>query len=116
MNTRGAGGQGRLEVAVVSTSHGDPLVHSGHTHAGLGGPESCVVCRQLSPSQRKVPCHVESQPGAADARLIRYTPAEEGQHAVTVTYDGHPVPGSPFPVEAQMPPDPSKVPPPPSDV
>ncbi|KAF0034429.1 hypothetical protein F2P81_012187 [Scophthalmus maximus] len=79
VDTKGAGGQGRLEVAV------------------------------LSPSQRAVPCKVEPQPSRADVRLVRYTPTEEGLYAVNVSYDGHPVPGSPFPVEAQLPPDPSKV-------
>ncbi|XP_069025647.1 filamin-B isoform X3 [Embiotoca jacksoni] len=79
VDTNGAGGQGRLEVAV------------------------------LSPSQRAVPCKVESQPSKAGVSLVRYTPTEEGVHAVNVSYDGHPVPGSPFPVEAHLPPDPSKV-------
>ncbi|XP_029007336.1 filamin-B isoform X2 [Betta splendens] len=79
VGTKGAGGQGQLEVAV------------------------------LSPSQRAVPCKVERQPSKADVSLVRYTPTEEGVHAVNVSYDGHPVPGSPFPVEAQLPPDPSKV-------
>ncbi|XP_008300395.1 filamin B a isoform X2 [Stegastes partitus] len=79
VDTKGAGGQGQLEVAV------------------------------LSPSQRAVPCKVESQPGKADVSRVRYTPTEEGVYSVNVSYDGHPVPGSPFPVEAQLPPDPSKV-------
>ncbi|XP_054641647.1 filamin-B [Dunckerocampus dactyliophorus] len=74
-----AGGQGRLEVEV------------------------------LSPSQKAVPCKVEPQPGNADVRLVRYTPTEEGVYAVNVSYDGHPISGSPFPVEGQLPPDPSKV-------
>ncbi|KAI3369718.1 hypothetical protein L3Q82_024560 [Scortum barcoo] len=77
VDTKGAGGQGQLEVAV------------------------------LSPSQRAVPCKVE--PGKAGVSLVRYTPTEEGVHAVNVLYDGHPVPGSPFPVDCQLPPDPSKV-------
>ncbi|XP_037604615.1 filamin-B [Sebastes umbrosus] len=79
VDTKGAGGQGRLEVAV------------------------------LSPSQQAVKCKMEPQPGKADVSLVRYTPTEEGVHAVNVSYDGHPVPGSPFPVDAQLPPDPSKV-------
>ncbi|KAK5600034.1 hypothetical protein CRENBAI_011014 [Crenichthys baileyi] len=79
VNTKGAGGQGQLEVEV------------------------------LSPSQRAVPCKVEPQPGKADVSLVRYTPKDEGIYTVNVSYDGHPVPGSPFPVEAQLPPDPSKV-------
>ncbi|KAM3621534.1 uncharacterized protein V6R79_012576 [Siganus canaliculatus] len=79
VDSEGAGGQGRLEVAV------------------------------LSPSQRSVPCQVDPQAGRPGLSRVRYTPTEEGVHAVNVTYDGHPVPGSPFPVEAQLPPDPSKV-------
>ncbi|XP_047439837.1 filamin-B isoform X1 [Mugil cephalus] len=79
VDTKGAGGQGHLEVSV------------------------------LSPSQRAIPCKVEPQAGKADKNLVRYTPTEEGVHAVNVSYDGHPVPGSPFPVEAHLPPDPSKV-------
>jgi len=69
---------------------------------------SCLR-HQVSPSQRAVKCTTEPQPAKAGVSLVRYTPTEEGIHAVTVTYDGHPVPGSPFPVEAQLPPDPSKV-------
>ncbi|KAK5871946.1 hypothetical protein PBY51_012685 [Eleginops maclovinus] len=79
VDIKGAGGQGHLEVTV------------------------------LSPSQRTVKCKMEPQPGKADVSVVRYTPTEEGVHAVNVSYDGHPVPGSPFPVEAQLPPDPSKV-------
>ncbi|MED6241044.1 hypothetical protein ATANTOWER_018906, partial [Ataeniobius toweri] len=79
VDTKGAGGQGQLEVEV------------------------------LSPSQQAMPCKVEPQPGKADVSLVRYTPKEEGIYTVNVSYDGHPVPGSPFPVEAQLPPDPSKV-------
>lgn len=52
---------------------------------------------------------MEPQPRNADVSLVRYTPTEEGVYAVSVAYDGHPVPGSPFPVEAHLPPDPSKV-------
>ncbi|XP_072237631.1 filamin-B isoform X1 [Leuresthes tenuis] len=75
---------------------------------GAGGQEQLEVT-MLSPSQRAVPCKVEPQPGKAGVRLVRYTPKEEGMYTVNVSYDGHAVPGSPFPVEAQLPPDPSKV-------
>nr|XP_061814514.1 filamin-B-like isoform X1 [Nerophis lumbriciformis] len=76
IDTKGAGGQGRLEVEV------------------------------LSPTQRSVPCNMETQPGKAQ---VRYTPTEEGVYTVNVSYDGYPIPGSPFPVEGLLPPDPSKV-------
>ncbi|XP_067360675.1 filamin-B isoform X2 [Channa argus] len=79
VDTKAAGGQGHLEVAV------------------------------MGPSQRAVPCKVEPQSSKAGVSLVRYTPTEEGAYSVNVSYDGHPVPGSPFPVEAQLPPDPSKV-------
>ncbi|KAM9365728.1 LOW QUALITY PROTEIN: filamin-B-like [Pholidichthys leucotaenia] len=79
VNTKGAGGQGDLEVVV------------------------------LSPSQRPVACKVDPHPGKSEVSRVRFTPTEEGVYTVDVSYDGHPVPGSPFSVEAQLPPDPSKV-------
>uniref|UniRef100_A0A673G7J8 Filamin-B-like n=1 Tax=Sinocyclocheilus rhinocerous TaxID=307959 RepID=A0A673G7J8_9TELE len=78
VGTRGAGGQGKLEVKITS------------------------------PSGKSVPCVVEPQPGKG-ASLVKYIPKEEGAYVVEVVYDGNPVPGSPFPVEAMLPPDPSKV-------
>ncbi|XP_063072251.1 filamin-B isoform X2 [Engraulis encrasicolus] len=81
VRTKGAGGQGKLEVRVTG------------------------------PSNAAVPCSVvDSQPGSDDdVNLLKYTPNEEGVYTIEVCYDGHPVPGSPYPVEAQLPPDPSKV-------
>uniref|UniRef100_A0A8C6YF19 Filamin C n=1 Tax=Naja naja TaxID=35670 RepID=A0A8C6YF19_NAJNA len=61
-----------------------------------------------SPSRRPIPCKMET--GATnDVHSVKYMPPEEGQYKVDVTYDGNPVPGSPFAVEAVMPPDPTKV-------
>lgn len=78
VNTRGAGGQGQLDV------------------------------RMTSPSRRPIPCKLE--PGAgAEVQAVRYMPPEEGPYKVDITYDGHPIPGSPFTVEGVLPPDPSKV-------
>lgn len=78
VNTRGAGGQGQLDV------------------------------RMTSPSRRPIPCKLEPGSGA-EAQAVRYMPPEEGPYKVDITYDGHPVPGSPFAVEGVLPPDPSKV-------
>lgn len=78
VNTRGAGGQGQLDV------------------------------RMTSPSRRPIPCKLEPG-GGAEAQSVRYMPPEEGPYKVDITYDGHPVPGSPFAVEGVLPPDPSKV-------
>ena len=78
VNTRGAGGQGQLDV------------------------------RMTSPSRRPIPCKLEPG-GGAETQAVRYMPPEEGPYKVDITYDGHPVPGSPFAVEGVLPPDPSKV-------
>ncbi|KAM3832299.1 LOW QUALITY PROTEIN: filamin-C [Vipera latastei] len=78
VNTRGAGGQGQVDVKISS------------------------------PSRRPIPCKMET--GATnDVHSVKYMPPEEGPYKVDVTYDGNPVPGSPFAVEAVMPPDPTKV-------
>ncbi|KAM8884183.1 filamin-C isoform 2-T2 [Synchiropus picturatus] len=78
ISTSGAGGQGQLDVKI------------------------------LSPSRRPIPCKLES--GVAnDVYTVKYIPPEEGTYRVDISYDGNPVPGSPFAVEGLMPPDPSKV-------
>ncbi|XP_072858517.1 filamin-C isoform X4 [Pogona vitticeps] len=78
INTKGAGGQGQVDVKISS------------------------------PSRRPIPCKVETG-ASSHLHSVKYMPPEEGPYKVDVTYDGHPVPGSPFTVEAVMPPDPSKV-------
>ncbi|CAI5636679.1 unnamed protein product [Oreochromis niloticus] len=76
--TRGAGGQGKLDVKITS------------------------------PSRRPIPCKVESGT-ANEVHTVKYIPPEEGPYRVDISYDGNPVPGSPFTMEGIMPPDPSKV-------
>ncbi|KAM4570007.1 filamin-C-like isoform 1-T1 [Odontesthes bonariensis] len=78
VSTRGAGGQGKLDVKVTS------------------------------PSRRPIPCKVESG-RANEVHTVNYVPPEEGPYRLDISYDGNPVPGSPFTVEGVMPPDPSKV-------
>uniref|UniRef100_A0A3B4XW80 Filamin C n=1 Tax=Seriola lalandi dorsalis TaxID=1841481 RepID=A0A3B4XW80_SERLL len=78
VSTRGAGGQGKLDVKITS------------------------------PSRRPIPCKLESGT-ANELHTVKYIPPEEGPYRVDVSYDGNPVPGSPFTVEGVMPPDPSKV-------
>uniref|UniRef100_A0A7N9CG72 Filamin B n=1 Tax=Macaca fascicularis TaxID=9541 RepID=A0A7N9CG72_MACFA len=78
VDTRGAGGQGKLDVTI------------------------------LSPSRKVVPCLVTPVTGR-ESSTAKFIPREEGLYAVDVTYDGHPVPGSPYTVEASLPPDPTKV-------
>uniref|UniRef100_A0AAR2L0B3 Calponin-homology (CH) domain-containing protein n=1 Tax=Pygocentrus nattereri TaxID=42514 RepID=A0AAR2L0B3_PYGNA len=72
---------------------------------GAGG-QGKLEARITSPSSKSVPCVVEPQLGKG-ASLVKYIPKEEGVYTVDVLYDGNPVPGSPFPVEAMLPPDPS---------
>lgn len=78
VRTQGAGGQGRLDVKI------------------------------LSPSRRPIPCKLES--GAnIEVHTVTYIPPEEGAYRVDISYDGNPIPGSPFAVEGVLPPDASKV-------
>ncbi|XP_062843022.1 filamin-B isoform X2 [Trichomycterus rosablanca] len=74
---------------------------------GAGG-QGKLEARIIDPSGKSVPCVVEPQPGKG-VSLVKYLPKEEGVYSVEILYDGNPVPGSPFPVEATLPPDPSKV-------
>ncbi|MGH0145782.1 UNVERIFIED_CONTAM: hypothetical protein FKN15_006233 [Acipenser sinensis] len=77
-----------------------------NTH-GAGG-QGKVDVKITSPSRRPIPCKVETGT-TNDVHSVKYMPPEEGPYKVEVTYDGNPVPGSPFTVEGVMPPDPSKV-------
>ncbi|XP_033888590.2 filamin-C isoform X5 [Acipenser ruthenus] len=77
-----------------------------NTH-GAGG-QGNVDVKITSPSRRPIPCKVETGT-TNDVHSVKYMPPEEGPYKVEVTYDGNPVPGSPFTVEGVMPPDPSKV-------
>uniref|UniRef100_A0A673VFU9 Filamin B n=1 Tax=Suricata suricatta TaxID=37032 RepID=A0A673VFU9_SURSU len=62
----------------------------------------------LSPSRKVVPCLVVPV-ASRESSTAKFIPREEGLYTVDVTYDGHPVPGSPYTVEASLPPDPTKV-------
>uniref|UniRef100_A0A3Q3T1Q1 Filamin-C-like n=1 Tax=Mastacembelus armatus TaxID=205130 RepID=A0A3Q3T1Q1_9TELE len=74
---------------------------------GAGG-QGNVGVKMTSPSGRPIPCKIESDK-AKGTHSVKYIPPEEGQYKVDVNYDGNPVMGSPFGVEAVMPADPSKV-------
>ncbi|XP_058480403.1 filamin-C isoform X4 [Solea solea] len=74
---------------------------------GAGGQAKLEV-RITSPSRRPIPCKVESGT-ANELHTVKYIPPEEGPYRVDISYDGNPIPGSPFTVEGVMPPDPSKV-------
>uniref|UniRef100_H3C9U0 Filamin C n=1 Tax=Tetraodon nigroviridis TaxID=99883 RepID=H3C9U0_TETNG len=74
---------------------------------GAGG-QGNVGVKMTSPSGRPIPCKLESDK-AKGIHSVKYIPPEEGHYKVDVSYDGNPVMGSPFGVEAVMPADPSKV-------
>ncbi|KAG9477856.1 hypothetical protein GDO78_013048 [Eleutherodactylus coqui] len=74
---------------------------------GAGG-QGKVASKITGPSNKSVPCKVE-QGLSPDNSTVKFIPREEGPYEVEVTYDGVPVPGSPFPVEAVPPTNPSKV-------
>ncbi|CAH2313059.1 filamin-B isoform X3 [Pelobates cultripes] len=74
---------------------------------GAGGQGKLDV-KVLNPNNRSVPCLVEPVLGK-ECSTAKYIPKEEGLYNVDVSYDGNPVPGSPFTVEAMLPPDPTKV-------
>uniref|UniRef100_A0A3Q1HD57 Filamin C, gamma b (actin binding protein 280) n=1 Tax=Acanthochromis polyacanthus TaxID=80966 RepID=A0A3Q1HD57_9TELE len=74
---------------------------------GAGGQNKLDV-KITSPSRRPIPCKLESG-SANELHSVKYIPPEEGTYRVDISYDGNPVPGSPFSVEGVMPPDPSKV-------
>uniref|UniRef100_A0A8C2HTS7 Filamin C, gamma a (actin binding protein 280) n=1 Tax=Cyprinus carpio TaxID=7962 RepID=A0A8C2HTS7_CYPCA len=74
---------------------------------GAGG-EGKVNVSITSPSGRPIPCKLESDK-TREATNVKYIPPEEGNYKVDISYDGNPVPGSPFAVEGLMPADPSKV-------
>ncbi|KAM6306964.1 LOW QUALITY PROTEIN: filamin-C-like [Podargus strigoides] len=74
---------------------------------GAGG-QGKVEVKVMGPSHRPLPCQVGPAPPGGP-HPVTFTPPKEGLYKVEVTYDGHSVPGSPFPVEALLPPDPSKV-------
>lgn len=74
---------------------------------GAGGQGKLDVAI-FGPTQKALPCLVEPVVGK-ECSTAKYIPREEGIYVVDVSYDGNPVPGSPYSVEATLPPDPSKV-------
>lgn len=74
---------------------------------GAGGQGQLEV-RITSPSRRPIPCKLEWD-ATSEMNTVQYMPPEEGLYRVEVDYDGNPAPGSPFAVDAVLPPDPTKV-------
>lgn len=66
-----------------------------------------VTCTLSTPSGKKIPIAVQPK-GDGTYRSV-YIPHEEGPHEVELTYDGVPIPGSPFKTMAVKGCDPSRV-------
>ncbi|KAM9705439.1 LOW QUALITY PROTEIN: filamin-C-like [Menidia menidia] len=81
--------------------------HFSVSSQGAGGQGRLEV-QVSSPSRRPIPCQLDSG-GAGGVHTLSYTPPEEGPYRLALSYDGNPVPGSPFSVEGVTPPDPEKV-------
>lgn len=109
VKSKGAGGQGKVGAKVTAPS---------------GKPVASKVSRPLSafPDQSSFPlappagtaacelCPVQVEPGLSpESSQVRFIPREAGPYQVELTYDGVPVPGSPFSPTAYAAPDPSKV-------
>ncbi|KAJ8396992.1 hypothetical protein AAFF_G00010460 [Aldrovandia affinis] len=75
--------------------------------AGAGG-QGGVEAQVTGPCGMPVASVVEPGPDPETNR-VRFIPREPGPYKVELTYDSAPVPGSPFPVRAVTPMDPSKV-------
>ena len=72
---------------------------------GAGGQGQLEV-KITSPTRKHVYAQlVETENGYE----ISFTPSEEGTYRIDITYDGCAIHGSPFHIEAQLPPDPTKV-------
>ncbi|XP_023664499.2 filamin-A-like isoform X2 [Paramormyrops kingsleyae] len=74
---------------------------------GVGG-QGKVGAVVTGPTGRTVPSKVETGT-SPEGSLVRFVPCAPGPHKLDITYDGTPVPGSPFPMVAVTPVDASKV-------
>ncbi|XP_014853704.1 PREDICTED: filamin-A-like isoform X1 [Poecilia mexicana] len=74
---------------------------------GAGG-QGKVAAKVTGPSGKPVTCKVE--PGLSpETSQVKFIPREAGPYQVELTYDGVPIPGSPYTPTAYPPTDPSKV-------
>ncbi|KFO62255.1 Filamin-A, partial [Corvus brachyrhynchos] len=97
---------GKVKVQGLNSKAEVGQVQEFQVEAQGAGGQGHLEVKVTGPSRRPVPCTVGPAPPGGP-HPVTFTPSEEEPHHVT--YEGHPVPGSPFPVEALLPPDPSKV-------
>ena len=72
---------------------------------GAGGMGQ-LTCKITSPSRKQVYAQMQETENGYE---ISFTPSEEGTYRIDIEYDHFPINGSPFHIEAQLPPDPTKV-------
>ncbi|GIY01877.1 filamin-A [Caerostris darwini] len=93
-----------LEPSVYLDSPTDFIVDARAITKRSDGKVQCTI---TNPSGTKTDSFVQSQNDGT--YKICYTPFEEGNHTIDITYDGLPVPGSPFKVKVMRGCDPKKV-------
>ncbi|XP_045034750.1 filamin-A isoform X2 [Daphnia magna] len=96
-----------LEPTVFLDSPTEFTVDSRAVPKKPGDGPGKVTCLVHNPSGSFSEPVITSQPDGQNR--VAYTPFEEGPHKIDVMYDGVPVPGSPFTVNARRGCDPSKV-------
>uniref|UniRef100_A0A2K5QSS3 Filamin A n=1 Tax=Cebus imitator TaxID=2715852 RepID=A0A2K5QSS3_CEBIM len=126
-----AAGKGKLDVQFSGITKGDAvrdvdiIDHHDNTYTVKYTPVQQVATPSIAVTQSPASSHsglgdkvdvgkdqefaVKSKGLGADNSVVRFVPREEGPYEVEVTYDGVPVPGSPFSLEAVAPTKPSKV-------
>lgn len=103
VKTKGAGGQGKVGTKVTAPS-GKPVASK---------VNACRPGLLLAPPAGKAACELcplQVEPGLSpETSQVKFIPREAGPYQVELTYDGVPIPGSPFSPTAYSAPDPSKV-------
>ncbi|XP_053908181.1 filamin-A isoform X1 [Cuculus canorus] len=93
---------------ICITGLDEPLEVGKETEVTVSAPPERVGVRLTGPGGQAVPCTPE--PGSPqNSTRLRLRPRAPGPHRLELSLDGHPLPGSPFALEALPPPDPSKV-------
>lgn len=111
VKTKGAGGQGKVGAKVTAPS-GKPVA-SKVREAPPDHHQAPTTGFLLAPPAGKAACKVcplQVEPGLSpETSQVKFIPREAGPYQVELTYDGVPIPGSPFSPTAYPAPDPSKV-------
>lgn len=107
VKSKGAGGQGKVAAKVTGPS-GKPVASKvSCIFVRLEAVRSVMFIRSC-----RTCCHIlfQVEPGMSpETSQVKFIPREAGPYQVEMTYDGVPIPGSPFTPTAYPATDPSKV-------